>query len=78
MWSVIKHLNNLRNAMAHELEPDQQKIEKTKQIVIDLVRQPREEGESPPDLRACLGFTAGWFLAFLEVALTRYDLQKRE
>ncbi|WP_409293530.1 hypothetical protein [Pseudomonas sp. KCJK9058] len=68
MWAVAKKLNKLRNAMAHELEPDPLEIEGHKQSIIALVNQ-QHDSDDKPGLRRSLEFMFGSFNAFLQINL---------
>lgn len=67
LWTLAKNLQGLRNAMAHELEPDLKKIEKHKKAIVSLVNQ-QKRGEGL-DFRGSLEFMLGSFNAFLHFAL---------
>ncbi|MBK5545962.1 hypothetical protein JFT85_14415 [Pseudomonas sp. TH04] len=67
LWTLAKHLNLLRNAMAHELEPDHKKVEKEKKVMMDLVGHLNKGQNS--DLRATLEYLLGSMNAFLQFAL---------
>ncbi|HDS1810164.1 TPA: hypothetical protein QEM79_000868 [Pseudomonas putida] len=67
LWALAKNLQSLRNAMAHELEPDRRKIEKHMKAIVSLVNQ-QERGKGF-DLRGSLEFMLGSFNAFLHFAL---------
>jgi len=69
LWGVALNLNQLRNAMAHELEPDPQKIESRKKAIIDLVNKRRGRGQDIASLRGCLEFALGALGAFFQVVL---------
>lgn len=66
-WSMIDHLNKLRNLMAHELEPDQAKQDKCRKELISLSKL--------TTLNAGLSYLCGGLNALLAVSL---ELQRRE
>ncbi|MEN5045093.1 hypothetical protein [Pseudomonas koreensis] len=67
LWAIAKEVNKLRNAMAHELEPDAKKIDGYKKSIMQKVND-EERGRSL-DFRACLEYTLGAISAFLQFAL---------
>jgi len=73
MWGVAKNLNQLRNAMAHELEPNPQKIESRKRAIIDLVNTREGSDERIQSLRGCLEFLLGAMGAFFQIVLYQMD-----
>lgn len=80
-WAVAKHLNQLRNAMAHELEPDLQKIERGKRAIIDLVNRRSGKTGDDLDLRGCLGFILGSLGAYFQIILVlerRIEIEAKE
>ncbi|MDZ3994872.1 hypothetical protein [Pseudomonas sp. Teo4] len=76
LWALAKNLQRLRNAMAHELEPDPNKIEKCKNAIVSLVNQ--QERGRVYDLRGSLEFMLGSFNAFLHFALFVAEHQHKQ
>lgn len=72
MWAVATQLNRLRNAMAHELEPDPKKIETCKKAIVDLVHE-MQDSDKKLNLRDSLEYVFGAFNAFLHITLTLRD-----
>lgn len=72
LWPAVNHLNSLRNAMAHDLEPDEQNIAKLKQSIIAAVdNECGRPGEH--DFPGALGYMCGVFSAHLHYLLDQHS-----
>lgn len=74
IWSVVSHLNKMRNLMAHELEPDQAKFEECRQKIIAAALSFSRPSETEVlvnlnELGGCLGYTLGALSTILEVGM---------
>lgn len=64
-WLAVNHLNSLRNAMAHELEPSAERIAKLKRLIITAA----ETQSGTPGiytLMMAVGFLCGFMSAHLQ------------
>ncbi|MEJ8866800.1 hypothetical protein [Pseudomonas jessenii] len=73
-WSVIEHLNKMRNLLAHELEPDQAKFEECRQKIITAVKNSSNVDYSDSrlnlnELQGSLCYTVGAMSAVLEFGI---------
>ncbi|CRI54837.1 MULTISPECIES: hypothetical protein [Pseudomonas] len=79
VWTCAKHLNDLRNTMAHELEPDPSKIAKQQKVIVDVVNaRRRANNTAPTDLRGALAYLFGSTHALFETVLSRMEAKPSE
>jgi hypothetical protein len=73
-WSVVEHLNKMRNLMAHELEPDQAKFEECRKKIIAAVLSAAtpsdiESNANLKELRGSLSFSCGVMATVLQIGI---------
>ncbi|PNA07176.1 hypothetical protein C1X30_04530 [Pseudomonas sp. FW305-BF6] len=73
MWPLVKHLNKMRNLMAHELEPNAAKYDECHQAILSIVQN--RVGNDPDASRyeklgSCLSFLCGSLSAALQISLS--------
>lgn len=80
IWTLVAKLNSLRNMMAHELEPDEEKMERLRSSFLTVITsQKRSESDySPNDLQGALSYTCGALSALLYVGLAMRNPDFRE
>ena len=70
-WTLIAKLNTLRNAMAHELDPDEAKIEGYKASIMSTISSDKDATRR--SFAPALGYLCGFLSCHLQVALMFKD-----
>jgi len=73
VWVLVAKLNSLRNAMAHELEPEQAKIDNLRASIISLIQQHSSDGLKYESFSRALGYMCGLVDCLLQVSLVLVD-----
>ena len=77
LWSVVSHLNSLRNAMAHELEPSAEKIAKLQRMITTATAALDDERDSH-SLQDALAFVCGFMSQHLELTLDADGISEQD